>query len=193
VGGGNECNRGAHFLHDASPAYTPEEMDRYIEAWSQPGAASAMINYYRSSVRTSPKRAEAQLRPIKAPTLIIWGQGDRYLAKNWRSPSTRTYPTSIASNACPTPRTGYITTRLSASTNCSSIFSLPPCQPRTAETRRSGNGAEGLQRRRHGVRVGQLRGHCDHLAGCSAVGFAVPKPHRAGQVLHVDHGAADPQ
>ena len=41
-----------HFLHDAHPAYTPEEIDRYIEAWSQPGAATGMINYYRSSVRT---------------------------------------------------------------------------------------------------------------------------------------------
>jgi pimeloyl-ACP methyl ester carboxylesterase len=41
-----------HFLHDARPAYTPEEMDRYIQAWSQPGAATGMINYYRSSVRT---------------------------------------------------------------------------------------------------------------------------------------------
>ena len=29
-----------HFLHDARPAYTPEETDRYIEAWSQPGAAT---------------------------------------------------------------------------------------------------------------------------------------------------------
>jgi pimeloyl-ACP methyl ester carboxylesterase len=67
-----------HFLHDARPAYTPEEMDRYIEAWSQPGAATGMINYYRSSVRTSPKRAEAALRPIKAPTLVIWGQDDGY-------------------------------------------------------------------------------------------------------------------
>jgi hypothetical protein len=32
------------FLGDAHPAYTPEEIDRYIEAWSQPGAATGMIN-----------------------------------------------------------------------------------------------------------------------------------------------------
>jgi epoxide hydrolase 4 len=31
-------------------------------------------NYYRSSVRTPPKRAEAALRPITAPTLVTWGQ-----------------------------------------------------------------------------------------------------------------------
>ena len=56
-----------HFLSDARPAFTKEETDRYIEAWSQPGAATGMINYYRSSVRTPPKRAEAALRPIKGP------------------------------------------------------------------------------------------------------------------------------
>ena len=27
------------FLRDARPAFTPEETDRYVEAWSQPGAA----------------------------------------------------------------------------------------------------------------------------------------------------------
>jgi epoxide hydrolase 4 len=68
-----------HFLSDARPEYTPEEMDRYVEAWSQPGAATGMINYYRSSVRTPPKRAEAALRTIKAPTLVIWGEADGYL------------------------------------------------------------------------------------------------------------------
>jgi epoxide hydrolase 4 len=73
-----------HFLHDARPAYTPEEMDRYIEAWSQPGAATGMINYYRSSVRQ--KHAEAQIRPISAPTLVIWGQRDRYLDRELAEP-----------------------------------------------------------------------------------------------------------
>src|SRR5512141_303820 len=70
-----------HFLHDAHPAYTPEEIERYIEAWSQPGAATGMINYYRSSVRTPLKRAEEQIRPISAPTLVIWGERDRYLGE----------------------------------------------------------------------------------------------------------------
>ena len=75
-----------HFLRDAHPAYTPEETERYIEAWSQPGAAAGMINYYRSSVRTPPKKAEAALRPIKAPTLVIWGERDRYLGPELAEP-----------------------------------------------------------------------------------------------------------
>jgi epoxide hydrolase 4 len=75
-----------HFLRDARPALTPEETDRYVEAWSQPGASTAMINYYRASVRTSAKDAEAALRPIKAPTLIIWGEDDRYLGQDLAEP-----------------------------------------------------------------------------------------------------------
>ncbi len=75
-----------HFLHDARPAYTAEEMNRYIEAWSQPGAASGMINYYRSSVRTPAKKAEAAIHPIKAPTLVIWGQRDAYLGPELAEP-----------------------------------------------------------------------------------------------------------
>ena len=47
------------FLRDARPPYTPEEMKRYIEAWSQPGAATAMINYYRFAVRHS----SGEIRP----------------------------------------------------------------------------------------------------------------------------------
>jgi epoxide hydrolase 4 len=75
-----------HFLRDAHPAYTREEMDRYIAAWSQPGAATGMINYYRSSVRTPSKQAEAALRPISAPTLVIWGEDDRYLGPELAEP-----------------------------------------------------------------------------------------------------------
>jgi epoxide hydrolase 4 len=75
-----------HFLSDARPAFTKEETDRYIEAWSQKGAATGMINYYRSSVRTSPKRAEAALRPVEAPTLVIWGERDRYLGPELTMP-----------------------------------------------------------------------------------------------------------
>lgn len=75
-----------HFLRDADPAYTPEEFERYVEAWSQPGAATGMINYYRSSVRTPPKRAEAAILPVQAPTLVIWGERDHYLGSDLAEP-----------------------------------------------------------------------------------------------------------
>ena len=75
-----------HFLHDARPPFTPEETDRYVEAWSQPGASTGMINYYRSSVRQDQKKAEAALRPLEAPTLGIWGDRDGYLGSDLAEP-----------------------------------------------------------------------------------------------------------
>jgi epoxide hydrolase 4 len=80
------------FLRDAQPPYTSEEMDRYVEAWSQPGAATGMINYYRAAVRQSPKSPAAQIRPIAAPTLVIWGQRDRYLGPMLAEPHREDVP-----------------------------------------------------------------------------------------------------
>jgi pimeloyl-ACP methyl ester carboxylesterase len=80
------------FLRAARPAYTPQDIERYVEAWSQPGAASGMINYYRASVRESPKRAKAQIRPISAATLVIWGQSDGYLGPGVRQPDPADVP-----------------------------------------------------------------------------------------------------
>jgi epoxide hydrolase 4 len=71
-----------NFLRDARPPYAQEEMDRYIEAWSQPGAATAMLNYYRAAVR----KPSPPIRPVSAPTLVIWGQRDRYLGRKLAEP-----------------------------------------------------------------------------------------------------------
>ena len=77
------------FLRDARPSFTAEEMDRYVDAWSQPGAAKAMIDYYRAAVRLGSKQ---EVRPITAPTLVIWGQGDRYLGRKLAEPHHEDVP-----------------------------------------------------------------------------------------------------
>jgi pimeloyl-ACP methyl ester carboxylesterase len=75
------------FEHDArSRAFTPQDIDRYVEAWSQPGASTATINYYRAVFRQSPKRTEARIRPVRARTLVIWGDRDRYLGAELADP-----------------------------------------------------------------------------------------------------------
>jgi pimeloyl-ACP methyl ester carboxylesterase len=96
-----------HFLHDASPAYTPEEMDRYLQAWSQPGAATGMINYYRPRCGPRPRRLKRRSGRSRRPR---WSSGGRPIATSARnSPSrTTTCPAWTASSACPTPRTGCI-------------------------------------------------------------------------------------
>lgn len=73
-------------------SFTPQDIDRYIEAWSQPGAARAMINYYRAALRQSPRSAEARIRPLEAPTLVIWGQRDRHLGAELAEPDRADVP-----------------------------------------------------------------------------------------------------
>jgi len=71
------------FAKDARPGtFTPEDAARYVEAWEQPGAASASVNYYRAAVR----RRGAKFLPIAAPTLVLWGDRDRYLVPELAEP-----------------------------------------------------------------------------------------------------------
>ena len=81
-----------HFLHDANPPYTDEEFARYVDAWSQEGAAAGMIDYYRASVRQNQKEAAAKLRPLSAPTLVIWGERDSYLGSDLAEPDKDDVP-----------------------------------------------------------------------------------------------------
>lgn len=53
-------------------AFRPGELDRYVEAWSQPGALTAMLNYYRALRR----RPRAPLPRIAPPALVLWGAHD---------------------------------------------------------------------------------------------------------------------
>lgn len=68
------------FEHDANPGgFTPEDMERYVEAWSQPGSIRATINWYRAVGFRNPRSTRTLWRPIEAPTLILWGNRDRHL------------------------------------------------------------------------------------------------------------------
>ncbi len=73
----------------ARGAFSDEDLDCYVEAWSQPGALTAMIDYYRASARRSPRRALAEMTPIAAPALVIWGERDRYLGAELAEPEPR--------------------------------------------------------------------------------------------------------
>ena len=60
----------------------------YIEAWSQPGALTGGLNYYRAS-RVGPPTGDDKQAPsfaaglpsleVKVPTLVIWGEKDTAL------------------------------------------------------------------------------------------------------------------
>ena len=73
-------------------AYSPADIERYVEAWSQPGALAAALNYYRASVRRNPRAAAAEMKVIDAPTLVIWGERDVVLGGNLAQPDPSWVP-----------------------------------------------------------------------------------------------------
>lgn len=81
------------FAHDArAGAFTSADIDRYVEAWSQPGAVTAMLGYYRASIRNRLKRDQDELPPVTAPTLVIWGQRDRHIGAELAEPDAADVP-----------------------------------------------------------------------------------------------------
>ncbi|MDX2202321.1 MAG: alpha/beta fold hydrolase [Hyphomicrobiaceae bacterium] len=73
------------------PAWlTPQRKEAYLAAWSQPGALTGMLNWYRATPLVIPRPGEAvgaaqapaldpaQLR-IRMPHLLLWGMRDQAL------------------------------------------------------------------------------------------------------------------
>ena len=65
-----------------------DEKPVYLDQWQQPGAMTAMLNWYRASAIVVPAMDETPDRPvwldgpfppITQPTLVIWGLGDKAL------------------------------------------------------------------------------------------------------------------
>jgi pimeloyl-ACP methyl ester carboxylesterase len=66
--------------------FTEEDRKAYIEAWSQPGALTGGLNYYRAAHLGSfigesddSLSADPSLFTVVVPTLVIWGEKDKWL------------------------------------------------------------------------------------------------------------------
>ena len=76
------------FAGRAEGAALDEDRKAYLEAWSQPGALTGSLNYYRASPlyppsASDPGATKLKLDPkdfaVKVPTLVIWGEKDQAL------------------------------------------------------------------------------------------------------------------
>jgi epoxide hydrolase 4 len=72
-------------------AFTPEEIERYVEAMKQPGALTAGINYYRALGRDT-LSGRGLVRRIDVPVQVIWGEQDRYLETALAAPDPALVP-----------------------------------------------------------------------------------------------------
>jgi len=66
-------------------SFTDENILKYKEAWSQPGAMTATINWYRAALRY--QRPAPKDPRIKVPTLMMWGMQDFALSHRMARPS----------------------------------------------------------------------------------------------------------
>jgi epoxide hydrolase 4 len=72
--------------------FDEEDIDRYVEALSRPGALTAAINYYRALARRAPTLARKLRRRIEAPVMVIWGQRDLFLVPELARPDPALVP-----------------------------------------------------------------------------------------------------
>jgi pimeloyl-ACP methyl ester carboxylesterase len=79
--------RAERSLRNTSKAnsFTDEDILKYKEAWSQPGAMTAVINWYRAALRYQPPVPKDPR--IKVPTLMMWGMQDFALSHRMARPS----------------------------------------------------------------------------------------------------------
>ena len=61
--------------------FPPSVVDVYRTAASQPGALTAMVNYYRALKYAGPAATTRPDTPLQVPTLLIWGEPDAALDK----------------------------------------------------------------------------------------------------------------
>jgi epoxide hydrolase 4 len=65
--------------------FAPEDLARYREAWSRPGAIGSMVHWYRAAIRGA-SRPYGPAR-VAVETLVIWGARDRALGREMVAPS----------------------------------------------------------------------------------------------------------
>ncbi|MGB9464371.1 MAG: alpha/beta hydrolase [Candidatus Acidiferrum sp.] len=66
--------------------FSPDDLAQYRDAWSQPGALTAMINWYRAAFRF---RSEFPDSTVHVPTRILWGMRDAFLLSEMAHDSLR--------------------------------------------------------------------------------------------------------
>jgi pimeloyl-ACP methyl ester carboxylesterase len=74
-------------LNSSRPnTFSAEGLAQYRAAWSQPGALTAMMNWYRAAARHRSKFPDSK---VHVPTRILWGERDAFLLTEMAHDSLR--------------------------------------------------------------------------------------------------------
>ncbi|MDO8971784.1 MAG: alpha/beta hydrolase, partial [Saprospiraceae bacterium] len=70
--------------------FTAADVLEYKKAWSQKGALTGMVNWYRSVMRRGLRTAFSGKKParrVHVPTMMLWGKRDVALSSDMAQPS----------------------------------------------------------------------------------------------------------
>ena len=83
----NDWRNGDRVLRGGSKrgSFSKEDIVEYKRAWAQPGAMTAMLNWYRAAVQHRSKMPKSVR--VTVPTLMIWGMQDTALSHRMARPS----------------------------------------------------------------------------------------------------------
>lgn len=84
--------RNALVASSTEGAFTDEDIELYVRAWSEPHAIESMLGYYRAAARRVLGRGE-RLPTISSPVLVLWGERDKALQPLFATP-----PAELASD-----------------------------------------------------------------------------------------------
>ncbi|MBI4818455.1 MAG: alpha/beta hydrolase [Deltaproteobacteria bacterium] len=80
-----------HILEDLirrsarSGTFSEEDFAIYRDGWSQPGALTAMIAWYRAAFRHPPRPPDSER--VRVPTHLVWGAKDNFVGVEMAEPS----------------------------------------------------------------------------------------------------------
>ena len=83
----NFCVGARSLLRSSRPGtFSEDDLAQYCAAWSQRGALTAMINWYRALFRFGTRFSD---RTVHVPTRILWGERDAFLLSEMAHESLR--------------------------------------------------------------------------------------------------------
>jgi epoxide hydrolase 4 len=86
ISSANDYQLFANIIRDI-PGMNEREVKLYQQAWSQDGAITAMINWYRAMAQRETQPPVKTNERVKPPTLMVWGKEDLALSHEMAQPS----------------------------------------------------------------------------------------------------------
>jgi pimeloyl-ACP methyl ester carboxylesterase len=85
--GAQDCAGAARLLAGSGKpgTFTPEDLEEYKRAWSQPAALTSMLHWYRALLRYPPLMPAD--KRLHMPVLVLWGKQDVALSHEMAQPS----------------------------------------------------------------------------------------------------------